>query len=1230
MIPFDDPELRPLIRVLEKYDLGFTLNRLAGLLTVPSLHANNDRLEVLVHLAVIHCKGRRKPDVNTVSEWLNGYLGDTALIWLEDPTEDVFVANVVSPLGNHRLFQGRWPASSFFAQAVIDILCNRQSPRDYQNLLDIVMALLILSDFVAERTGLQRWHAESSTPGNRDRLAPAVGIADRGRAVSFTESDFRFLNIDPDFLEPFIIESNAKSLLKHETLGHTSLERYPLVRDGSRLILALPNAVGPAIRRFVLSELREVGLLSRFTEMLTSYQSYQIESEGFSNLSYTDFPNSPDLDTSELPINDWLIKVDVNKCLHLVHVHSCLGSLCNERLDSLNKMSDETEELLSGYLDETVRHCLSSPGVSDGITLMILGGLGGNHNLRNNEWNGRWRFSVIHISDFLMLTNEPDYSISKYLKYIKQKRMVEESGVMFTDLISDYAHLCFWLRSNFQIIPQESSASPNNIICIDDSFAQQTRIINQRLIDKHVTQTTNGYFVTVMRHDVNPYFKSLSNRPIYHSIDHIQSGLLAGVIETRRGPRWLNVKPLKVRNEQLRGVIYEFWNNFLDLYYRLLMEIESSDLDILSGPLEVSFDISDVVMPDVGMPPNIQAKLTKPDISVEGCSATIKFPSELLWYFHGPDNIGERYVVKNISKALMEIYSNSTEEGGNRQVDKLADDLTDVVVGNVAIRVIHVFESHDPVEQLLMRHRKSPILLAHEDFMFAKINLAEGCIPNRGNSDIESRIRCHGFLNEVVVKIRKQICCKLNTLDRKSVILNALSVHERIIQDRDRWSRTANAVLSLFGSDDVHATVQEHEGLRSVTGLAARTILEMALCECPSFGGIAPSQEQLDEIIARVALMNEVAAHSDGIAKELIDPPINLHPNGSYSIDQKFLKTVIEPFLKSQVIDDFEKDAAKYSDLYKNKNATEPKVVGELYSTEFIDAFHAEFGMHLQDFFEGFWEVFELALDCDKTVVDTTLGELKGRLRANRDFSSDTIDSFINALSLFPRPEWVKPPPGFCNRDISPRRYSRRLSIVFKPLLLFGNKDTDRVVFGVGTFKQGILHLLGCLEEGYLPEEFFHSREMKKYRGWVADLKGHAFTKLVANHMRQYGWNALEEVPMTQFGAQDGLGDVDVLAWKSSGEVQIVECKRLRLSRKVSEIAEICRKFRGEAKDELFKHLRRVNWIKDNPSCLNSFTRLNIKTSKIDHRLVTNVQVPMSFLTDLPIESANIGPLDQL
>lgn len=255
---------------------------------------------------------------------------------------------------------------------------------------------------------------------------------------------------------------------------------------------------------------------------------------------------------------------------------------------------------------------------------------------------------------------------------------------------------------------------------------------------------------------------------------------------------------------------------------------------------------------------------------------------------------------------------------------------------------------------------------------------------------------------------------------------------------------------------------------------------------------------------------------------------------------------------------------------------------------------------------------------------------LKNRLHEQCHLAKEKCEALFEAFAIFHRSSWDNPPQGFLEEDIVPWRFRRRLSVVSRPLLIFGRDDNDPVFFGAAGLRQGVGYLFDKTEQGQLPDTFFRSMEMKSYIGAVNDQRGHAFNQTVAEELQTRGWNVRPEVKMSQIGAPDNLGDIDVLAWKPSGEVLLTECKRLRLAMSVKEIAEICHRFSGEAKDMLDKHLKRLDWIKENPASLKDIIGFIPEQEKIEPRLVTNTHVPMRYLKILPIESKHIGTLSQL
>ena len=1209
---------------MSRRDPKSTVTMLAGLLTVPELQANTIRLETLVHLAVAHCKGRSRPSRNLIVKWLNKRLGSTFIAALEDPVEDVFITNVETPEGNFLLFQSQWESSDYFVQTVIDILGGSEVPRKCQRLLVPAFALLALSDCIATRLGLQRWNSEPSIPHGAVTLQSAAQMDHRARAVTFTTRDLRALGVSRTILESFVLRDQDKHALPSDTIGHSSLERRPLVDLDGDLVLALPHAVSPAIRRFVLTELRQLNFLSEFSQALAIHQAHQVEHYGLLELTRTSESLTVPVPARKTPpFPSVLLKYEIGKYINVVLLHDHMDRLDTHGLTSVMEYPEQQRAALEKYLTRVERHCRSLPDFTDGITLLVFCGLGRGVSLGLKSTPDDWRFSAIQVSDLLMLATEVDRPVMRYLKFIKQKDWLERRGVYAHSIDGDYNLYCYWRQNNFRLVPSDCPVSDGSILVIPTDSVLPIRKEIRNLMDRHVIQTTYGSNVPVMRLGVGTPFKSLQDHPIYASLSHIDGGRLGGAVETSRGTSWLLVKPRQGAEDVLH-FLYQMWSGVICLYGKMILEMETQIPEAVEGPIGVELDFDDVIMPVDYDESAIGDAVGEPKIAVnlKQKTAEVRFPSDLLTYFRQPENTGERLILRSIAEAIMRIYHTGEIE------DSSLDILVSRVLDDSGIRVLHMFRTYDAVDGLLAQQAQDPILCAYEGFNFSKLDLSEGCASGFPGNRIESKSECNTFLHCVAGKVCDRLRERLRQFSRASVIRKGIEIHEAAIQDRVHWNRTAQAILTLYAqSDDVHAIAREREADRTTVSIAARTILEMGICECPTSGGRELSQWSLDELIAEAWLLIQVATDSDAIYSDLTEPILELHGNGEYTIDRHFHETVITPFMAAYHSEGFEESGRKYSGLYRNEPPNMRKRVDEVFSPEFIGAFRTEFGLTPDDVMDGLEQLMELAVERESIVVETTLGDIRNRLTGGGGLTSDTCEAFIQTFSIYHRSEWDKTPPGFKQKDLYPWRFRRRLSSTFRPIFAFGAREDDEVCFGVGTLRRGCMYLLERTECGQLPQEYFKSHEMKQYNGAVNDERGHAFARSVADEMRKSGWKARHEVQMTELGAPAELGDVDVLAWKSSGDLQLIECKRLQLARTVAEVAEICGRFQGEARDELDKHVQRVQWIKAKPKCLQQIVGFVPDPACVDDRLVTNTHVPMTYLTSLPINADKIGPL---
>lgn len=1227
MMPVSFPETAKLEKALKKYSLRETVAGAAGLLTVPSFHANTFRLELLIHLIVANCEGKEKPGHRQYKRWLNEYL--RGITHLEDPVEDVFIVNLETSEGNRRLFRGIWEAPDYFLQVAMDTLSKGRAPQQCKDLLHSAYALLRISEAVAERLGLERWHSEETDAQSTMRIAPITGISEHAKAITFSIEDLATYQIDRELLAPFIFRESDRCRIASENIGHSSLERRPLLAFDDALVLALPTAVSPAIRRYVIEELDRLGYLAMFERVLGEHQAHQIQRNVFWEIkdkSMSIDPSQPD-DGPIPSMHAWLLKYDNNKYLHVVLLHDRLDMLKEEGFAGFLQYPEPVQDSLEKYVSKIAGQCQSESDFSDGMTLFVLGGLGRGFGLGFKAWPDHWRFSTIRISDLLMLALNPDRPLERYLKFIKQKDWAEAEGVFFQSMDGDFNHYCFWMDTECQLIPRDMPIRHGVMIALGCDCVNPIRKKHRVLADSHVSQTVTGEWVKVTRYGRESFYESIRERPIYVSMDHLSEGVLAAVVEGKAFNAWLTIIP-KEGDKQVRHLAYELWSGFLGLFDKAVQEVGALVPECSGAVVEICLDLSDVVVPEDASDIHDGAKIEAPVWNKSGGSnkMTVTMPEDLFLTFNQATNIGERYILDALIRGLLALLNNC-------EVTQIEDDsitiLLNKVIGEEGTRVLHLFTSYDPVEQLMAQKKRKPVFLAHEDFVFSKLKLSYGCADD-GLKRIRNKDESGKFLHAVVRKLWSQIKSNLAQLNKDSVISELFHVHEAILYDREHWRRTALALISLYDENDEGLRVaNKREADRTHTSLPIRALIEMALCECPMESGWPLSNWERDMLIAETALLIEVASESDAIHYGLINPEIILHPNGEYTLQRDFQEEVINPFLTNYTEEQFRGAASRYGKLYDRSSTPEKRFAKEMYSSAYISAFRAEFGLSVDEFVDCIAELFDMAIEKDCVVVRVTVGEVCGRLISKRGLSSDVVEAFLKTFALWNREHWENPPDRFSKNDVWPWRFQRRLSLTYRPIVILDSGEESTLMYGIGGLKQGYVNLLSRIEQGQLPPEFFQSSEMKSLRATVVNEKGHAFEKGVAEEFQAHGWQARSEVNMSELGAppMEADGDIDVLAWRESGEVLIIECKRLQLAKSVAEIAKICERFAGETKDALGKHIQRVEWVRKHPESLGRIVGRQPEVEAIDSRLITNTHVPMMYLDDLPYPASKIGPL---
>jgi len=394
-----------LIRMLGPLHPVRAASAFAGLLTQPDLQSNCLRLEVLVHLCVAECHGRRTPPASTVGQAFRA-IGKGRCGRAEDPAEDVFVSNVMSERGNFRVLDGIWESGGFFLQRIVNMIERMPVEPPFHRFRASVYALLRLSDAVCDRARLyrnQRGNAQpvSAVPSKLlDRMPRIRGL------VRFSGIQLQELGIDPAHLAPFIFDPDQHQGLRGETIAHTSLERRPLAWDDDELVVLLPTAIGAAIRR-------------TFVERFGSGPNQPVCASELARDYGELFARTPLLGgQAGAPVrfmpseHGWVAsvawEVDRGRHLHLLFFVDPLhgfedGGLGGE-FSAFSSLADPVDEAI----EPVYRHARGSPDFRDGLTLLIGCGIGRNVSLwLNNTERDDWALETMSVrrSGALMVSN---------------------------------------------------------------------------------------------------------------------------------------------------------------------------------------------------------------------------------------------------------------------------------------------------------------------------------------------------------------------------------------------------------------------------------------------------------------------------------------------------------------------------------------------------------------------------------------------------------------------------------------------------------------------------------------------------------------------------------------------------------------------------------------------------------------------------------------------------------
>ena len=1181
-----------LARRLAEYSFPLVAEPLADLLTAPENHAATARIEALIHLAALACRGTEGPATGQLAEWLNGEILEDAVAGLEEPIEDVFVSNVVTWFGNVRLFEGRWRNNADYAQVCLDALYRERQLPWVAHALRAVTALLRVGEAVVERGGARRY---SRTEGHT--VEPVtVGVSTSGESeghVSFTHDELAAIGVDPGDIEAFVFHAEQTEALREQCFGNTTLERRPLARFGGRTMVLLPTAIGSAMRRFVVEQAAAWDERGVFQSTLHRAQFGEILTLGRAawEIEWTEIPhNAPD--DSFL---DFVGMFDDGGYVHVVFVPDDLEETAREGLNSVHGLEGTVENRLR---DRAVR-LAAEPDYRRGLTVLVHGGVGRGFAPAWADLPTDWHQLCLSAPDFMLLGNESEFTALRAWKLLRQVADLEAKGVVTINLRGFLNLAAFAYYRDFELVPVNMSLDP---IFLDSDFVLPLRHRVRAALDRHAALAPDGKSWTSIQRETTGGFlgDTEEERPLFISPGHRVHREVLTCVETPERAWWVGCSEPPIGGAH-HGLVFSILDAVRGWLLRLAPRVEERIYALPSGPVTFRLRFPDIESFDGGSTRSVE-RPSAPSVDVEDGEIVIDCTPGYLRSFLSGDNLGDRLMIAALLQGVCLI------RGEAKMADSEVSEWTEAVAGSRDARFLELTPARTPQDLIYDSVALPPSrLLMPEDVGWSRLDLARRAGYGEAPGPIPAA-EAREILDKAVDCVWARIRSRLASLSRESVIERSLLNFVAVQKEHRDWFRTAAAQLALYDNSDVLAVGNERAQRRDSAGLCCRVVAEMALCTSPYAAGSICTGADLDFLVAEVAMLLECAGRSDVVRYGLAAAPPAMHANGSFDFESSELEGV-RAFAQEHGRRTLEEAAAE------QRAGSEVQVGLEAGDARFGAAFAVEFGLNTDQYTDFVVGAATEAAGKGTAQLRLRRSQVVQRLRRVGVVDPEKV---YRSFVLAPRERWDEAhPENALARDWYPWRYSRRLSILRRPLVQLSTED-DPVVVVMPSMLAGSLDFLGEAAFGRLPEELFDSVEMKACIGRAADRGGHDFNRRVAERFNALEWKTEQEVSLTRLGGGAELGDVDVLAWRADpGVVYAVECKSLRFDRTFGEFGERLGEYAAGTVDgkrtRLQRHLDRCSFLKANRDGLSRLTGIPVGRLRVRSALVTDRLGPMQF-----------------
>ncbi len=1190
-------EIKDVTGFFSTYDNVDLLSKLSILHITPKNHSKNIRLEEITRQALISDKGAlKKISSNELREIIHKNFPSHHL---EDPPENLFTENIMTPFGNRIVYTGIAEGQVLILQQLIDSIFRDKSCLTQEIKLSILgptYLLLSISNYLAKsmkhsRNMFVEYELDRAItiPENITLIELSKQLILTKEVISSIFNDYEFKN---EWIDDFVLDLGNPLLQNDDNFTNPILQR-PIVKKGNYYILIGPTTIIYACLNNIWYNAIRLGFLHSVKDLYEQHSWKRIvqllQNKGYALQDYQ-------ISSTKLPVMDGIFGFDSNKILYLEYILDDCSQIdpCNPIMTDTHELDEKEAQKISKRRENLLKGLQKDKSFNNYeiYRLTIINGIGRGFSLLSSidhfvEIDGFKDSIILALNDLNIIFQHQattKFSIWNYLE-------ASQKLTYITPFILD--NIAMFLDNDNSFYISDESTSSSISVGVGTALSMKFDTINAQ--DKHLVQYKyqgQNIYVPVIR------IEYPSILPIYSSwyspnLPYFVLTEVLGVnvfIQYRLSTKENGTINKQIMHELSRCVAY--W------MYSLSKRFNQDQIAVEN---KLNFNIS-------FQPKSLKANIGLEEKNPPAClgkfhleenTLLIELDEYLILRLTKSDNSFEKSIMSEVFQYFMKWFEQFSQVTLNIQ------SILDCCLPLGSKKMLFLYNSQDDCRlspENLSDYVKLPSYYLNsqiDDFglLLRNVGKAEGQILGREDC-LEELKQAVEFYTDGLEEILKRY-------DVNDVVSIFLMYYESSIQRRMWFNKSLASKIECFIEDvDVkNKLISEDKGNNQVS-IAIRCLIEKAIYMNYS-GDSTFNQKDFDKAIAYMINVIEWASIRDSIYYNIDNPRVKLLKSGRLGISYDYKESKRMYFkdkFEERII--FSKEA--YNPFKLQESVDEEK---------FKIAFLSEFGFSYDSYTNLLSQSIDIAFNFEGSVYLNSFNDFKRSVRTDSELNQEELEAIIQAFSLKPQENSDVDVRIYEQYEYHPWRFKRKFSLFMKPYILLNKNGIEQICFGARELQDSMYYLSEAITLGKYKAR---SKTMISYIGRVNDLRGKHFNEDVYNFLSKYQSSEfivekeMKICPTSVLKSKKDLGDIDIIIVSKERKFIIaLECKQLILAKTPYEQYGELKKFIPWDK----KVTAREKWLNANIDLLGDSLSLDsVSEYKLKYMFLTNQIIPVSYL----------------